>query len=161
MNEKLVGSVKSKTMIGNSVGIAGLLALWNDPMLAMLPEKAKYIILGVMAANMLLRWFTDKSLADKGTSEPKPQLVKAVAALVQQEVLGGLTVKDKEAVQMNVRQYVDDSVLPFVKGRVDTLLDIAFKRIDDRMRKLSPPTIVNNQTTKEPVEDTTDYEEVK
>ena len=72
LNQKLAGSVKSKTMIANGSGIASLIAFWNDPMLAMLPEKAKYIILGVLAANMILRWITDKSLAQKGEKKAKP-----------------------------------------------------------------------------------------
>lgn len=69
-NQVAKGSVKSKTMLANGSGIAGLLYLWNDPMLAMLPDKAKYIILAILGANMILRYFTTNSLSDKGKTEP-------------------------------------------------------------------------------------------
>lgn len=77
MNEKIRGSIKSKMMMGNGGLIAGLVGFWNDPALAFLPDKAKYIILGILAANMILRYLTNSSLAEKGKTEPEKILERS------------------------------------------------------------------------------------
>ena len=88
MAEQIVrGSVKSKTIVGNGAGILGLAYFWNDPMLATVPDEVKYIVLAVFAANILLRYFTNEPVSEKGRNLKKENdkaLGEAVYTLVQE-----------------------------------------------------------------------------
>ena len=88
MAEQIVrGSVKSKTIVGNGAGVLALAYFWNDPALATVPEQVKYIILGVFALNILLRYFTNEPVSEKGRNlkkENEKALGEAVYTLVQE-----------------------------------------------------------------------------
>ena len=78
MNETASGAVKSKTIIGNGAGILGLVYFWNSPEMQTIPDNVKYIILAILGANMLLRFFTGKSLQEKGKKLPDSNLLNTI-----------------------------------------------------------------------------------
>lgn len=78
MNETANGAVKSKTIIGNGAGILGLVYFWNSPEMQTIPDNVKYIILAILGANMLLRFFTGKSLQEKGKKLPDSTLLNTI-----------------------------------------------------------------------------------
>lgn len=139
MNETVRGSAKSKTILGNGAGIIGLITMWNSPELAMLPDKAKYIILGVMAANIILRYLTDKSIQEKG--QKKSPLEIAKEALIQ--VVSGGDPEMKKALQQLVLDVLHpEGPKPEEERKRRELVDYVIKEIN--RRTISQPSIAED-----------------
>lgn len=86
MNELIRGIMKSKTMQANGGLLGTLLYFWNDPALASLPDKAKYVIIAVLVLNMLLRKATKTSLEEKGVKAPDTRQMALMEERMRQVV---------------------------------------------------------------------------
>ena len=93
--ETIMGMLKSKTIGVNTLLTIGILYLANTSGLPMTPDQAATFIPAIYAVvNIVLRFFTDKTLSDKGLTVQNPQkMIKLVEDIeTNQEALEKLYV---------------------------------------------------------------------